>query len=60
MILSGIASVLFALLLMGFPGVGALDLIWLIAAYAIIIGVVLIILGFKLRGHLSRVQPAKR
>jgi uncharacterized membrane protein HdeD (DUF308 family) len=59
MILSGIASILFALLLMVFPGAGALGLIWLIALYAIIFGVVLILLGFKLRGAQKISQPAK-
>lgn len=58
MILSGIASILFALLLMVFPGAGALGLIWLIAAYAIIFGVVLILLGFKLRRARKISQPA--
>jgi uncharacterized membrane protein HdeD (DUF308 family) len=59
MILSGIASIIFALLLMVFPGVGALGLIWLIALYAIIFGVMLILLGFKLRGARKISEPAK-
>jgi uncharacterized membrane protein HdeD (DUF308 family) len=59
MILSGIASILFAILLMVFPGAGALGLIWLIAAYAIVFGVVLVILGFRLRRHRSKLQPQK-
>jgi uncharacterized membrane protein HdeD (DUF308 family) len=60
MILSGIASIIFALLLMVFPGGGALGLIWLIAAYAIIFGVMLVILGIKLRGHRSRSKIAQQ
>ncbi|HYA89860.1 MAG TPA: HdeD family acid-resistance protein [Thermodesulfobacteriota bacterium] len=59
MILCGIASILFAILLMFFPGAGALGLLWLIAAYALIFGVVLTVLGFSLRGHRSRLQPQK-
>jgi uncharacterized membrane protein HdeD (DUF308 family) len=54
MVLSGIASIVFAVLVMFFPGAGALGLVWLIAAYAIIFGVMLVILGIKLRGHRSR------
>jgi uncharacterized membrane protein HdeD (DUF308 family) len=57
MIVSGIASILLAVLLMSFPGAGALGLIWLIAAYAIVFGVVLVILGFRLRRHRSKLQP---
>jgi uncharacterized membrane protein HdeD (DUF308 family) len=58
MILSGIASIVFAVLVMFFPGAGALGLLWLIAAYAIIFGVMLVILGIKLRGHRSRSKVA--
>ncbi len=59
MILSGIASIVFAILVMFFPGAGAFGLLWLIAAYAKIFGVMLIILWIKLRGHHSRLQPQK-
>ena len=58
MILSGIASIVFAVLVMFFPGAGALGLLWLIAGYAIIFGVMLVILGIKLRGHRSRSKDA--
>jgi uncharacterized membrane protein HdeD (DUF308 family) len=59
MIVGGIASILLAVLLMSFPGAGALGLIWMIAAYAIVFGVVLVILGFRLRRHRSKLQPQK-
>lgn len=50
MILSGALSILFAIILVLFPGEGALALTWLIGVYAIIFGVVLIVLAFRLRG----------
>jgi len=48
-ILSGIASVLFAVLLMIFPGAGILSLTWLLGIYAIVFGVLLIALGIRVR-----------
>lgn len=48
--LGGLASVLFGLLLIVFPGAGALGLLWLIGAYAVLFGVLLIALGLRLRG----------
>jgi uncharacterized membrane protein HdeD (DUF308 family) len=48
--LSGVLSVLFALMLMVRPAAGALALVWVIAGYALILGVFEIILGVELRG----------
>jgi uncharacterized membrane protein HdeD (DUF308 family) len=48
--LSGVLSVLFGLMLLIFPGSGAIALVWLIASYAFVIGILLIILGFRMRG----------
>jgi uncharacterized membrane protein HdeD (DUF308 family) len=49
MVLSGIASVLFGVLLLINPSAGALAVVWLIGAYAVLFGVLLIALGFRLR-----------
>ena len=51
LILSGALSVLFGLLLLARPGAGALAVIWIIGAYAIILGVIYVIFGLKLRKH---------
>ena len=51
MILAGIASLLFGIVLLLFPGSGALALIWLIGSYALIFGVMMLILAFRLRGR---------
>jgi uncharacterized membrane protein HdeD (DUF308 family) len=55
LVLSGVASLLFGIALLISPGAGALALIWLIATYAIIFGVLLLVLAFRLRG--LRQQP---
>lgn len=48
--LSGVASIVFGVLLMILPGPGALALVWLIGGYAIAFGMVLTALAVRLRG----------
>jgi uncharacterized membrane protein HdeD (DUF308 family) len=48
--LSGIASVIFAFLVMTRPAAGALAMAWVIGWYALFVGGMLIMLGLKLRG----------
>lgn len=50
MVLSGILSIIFGLILFVYPRTGALSMIWVIGIYAIIFGIALIVLGFRLRG----------
>lgn len=50
MVLMGIASIVFGGLLLYDPAAGAVTLVWIIGAYAILFGVLLMALGFKLRG----------
>ena len=49
LILMGLASILFAVLLLWNPAPGALALLWLIASYAIVFGILGVIFGFRLR-----------
>jgi uncharacterized membrane protein HdeD (DUF308 family) len=51
LVLGGLASVIFGLLLLYRPGAGALAVIWLIGIYALVFGVLFLMLGFRLRGH---------
>ena len=58
MILSGLLSILFGILLFVSPGAGAISLVWLIGIYAIAFGIMLVILSFHLRGLRSDLQRA--
>jgi uncharacterized membrane protein HdeD (DUF308 family) len=59
--LGGIASVIFGVLLILMPGAGALASIWIIGSYAIIFGILMIGLAFRLRGwrNAARQQPVR-
>ena len=48
--LAGVASIIFGVLLFLNPGAGALAVVWLIGAYAIVFGCLLIALGVRLHG----------
>lgn len=51
LILSGIVSILFGAVLLAQPGTGALALVWLIALYAVTVGIVFVALALRLRNH---------
>jgi uncharacterized membrane protein HdeD (DUF308 family) len=51
LILAGALSVLFGLFVLAAPGPGALGLIWVIGAYSIAFGILLVGLSFRLRKH---------
>jgi uncharacterized membrane protein HdeD (DUF308 family) len=51
LILSGVVSVLFGILLIAVPGPALIGFIWVIAAYAIVFGVLLIGFAFRLKKH---------
>ena len=56
MILSGILSILFGLLLVVMPGAGALAVIWIIGLYAVIFGVLLVALAFRMRSFRNTIM----
>lgn len=57
LVVAGLASIVFAVLLMWNPGPGAIALLWLIASYAIFFGVLAILFGFRMR-NLRRIPLA--
>ena len=57
LILMGLVSIVFAVLLLWNPIPGALALVWLIGWYAIVFGILGIIFGFRLRS-LPSLAPA--
>ena len=54
LILGGIASVAFGIILVAQPAAGALGVLWLIATYAVIFGIILVVLAFKARSFAQR------
>jgi uncharacterized membrane protein HdeD (DUF308 family) len=53
LILHGVLTVLFGIVMVVEPLTAALALIWVIGAYAIAAGVIMIALAFKLKGHVK-------
>ena len=51
LVLSGVVSIAFGLFVLWSPGAGALALLWMIAAWAIILGTTLVVLAFRLRAR---------
>ena len=49
--LGGVLSVLFGVILLVVPGAGAIALIWMIASYAIVFGVLLVMAALSLKKH---------
>jgi len=54
-VVGGAASVAFGALLLARPGAGVLAVLWLIAAYAVVFGVLLVLLAFRARRFVKEV-----
>lgn len=52
--LAGLASVLFGVVLLARPGVGALAVVWMIGTYSILFGVLIVALGFRVKSRLTQ------
>ena len=60
LILSGVLSVVFGVLVIAMPNAGALSIIWLIGIYAILSGIMMLTVAFKLKGVVSEARAATR
>lgn len=59
LILTGVLSILFGILVFLAPAAGAIALVWIIAIYAVLFGILWLTLGFRLRNHpIHLVRPA--
>jgi len=57
LVLAGLASVAFGVLLMARPGAGALAVVWMIGSYAVVFGIILVTLAFRVKGLANRIPP---
>jgi uncharacterized membrane protein HdeD (DUF308 family) len=58
LVVAGALSIVLGLILIIWPGSGAIGLVWLIGIYAIVFGVVFLVLAFRLRGLGRRLEAA--
>jgi len=49
LVLAGLASIAFGVLILWHPGAGALSIIWLLGGYALIAGILLVIASFRVK-----------
>lgn len=58
MVLGGVVSMLYGVLLLIAPLIGAVVLTWWIGAYALIFGVAMLVMAFRLRSKVESLMPA--
>jgi uncharacterized membrane protein HdeD (DUF308 family) len=58
MLAGGIVSVLFGIVLLAQPGAGLITLLWLVGAFSIVFGVVLVVWALRLRGAVDALADA--
>ncbi|HYM50875.1 MAG TPA: DUF308 domain-containing protein [Candidatus Limnocylindrales bacterium] len=58
LIASGVASLIFGVIAAAFPGAGILALLWWVAAWSIVLGILLIALAFSMRQLAQRLSSA--
>ncbi|HET6268099.1 MAG TPA: DUF308 domain-containing protein, partial [Acidobacteriota bacterium] len=56
--LSGVIGIAFGIFLLARPGQGAVAILSVIGVFAIFVGVLWIVVGFKLRGLKDKLKPA--
>jgi uncharacterized membrane protein HdeD (DUF308 family) len=59
LILNGALSVLLGILIVARPAAGLVTLVWVLGVYAMVYGIILVGLAFKLRGHRHRAGAAR-
>jgi uncharacterized membrane protein HdeD (DUF308 family) len=57
--LTGVLSVIAGVLMFVFPDVGAVTIVWIIGAYALLFGIMLLVLAWKLRGMKEQMGSGK-
>jgi uncharacterized membrane protein HdeD (DUF308 family) len=60
LVLAGVVSIVFGILVFLFPGAGALALVWLVSFYAVLTGVLLLALAFRMRGSGKSPSPGSK
>ena len=60
LILSGLISIALGVFLVARPGAGALSVLWLIATYAVLFGLIGIVLAFRVRSFANRLDASTR